>query len=831
MCFSALASGVLAAPAQAKDADTVISIAEPAGFETLSRTQDMLVDVYFGGVRIGETRILAQPGSVTFVDPDKVFALLPKVTDPTKVVAVLATPGLPANSNLVCGQTGNPVECGRLSPDVAGVILDRSAFRVDVFVNPRFLDADSQNETFLEASSDGLTMMNTFGAVFSGQSGPGLDYHAVQNAFIVGSGDKRVRSTLTYATGQGFEVPELTLEWDQPGVRYLAGALRAPGGDFGGRNRVVGLGIQSQIDTRLDRDELIGSPLIAFLDRRSRVDVLVDGRVVHSAIYEAGNQRIETSSLPYGSYDIVLRVQEPAGPAREERRLFSKNLRVPSMGRTDFYAFGGMLTKDGSQSALAPSGQTYVQAAVAHRLSDRWALEGIAQSVDWDLSAQLGAIFLASFASFRAAAFIDGSGNTGGLFQVTSSGVSPLNFNFDVRRFSGALARSTSPLTLGSNSALGTDEYAQRNYTQASGVISYAHANLRLLGTLALRQAEGEGLRYSIGPSIEWDVLRKGPLSVALRSEVTATDQGQAAFAGLAVRFAGARTQFSSSGGARHSSIAGDSRGSGYQSAFQGGLTAALGQSELALGAGYERQPSERNAILSADLRHPLASVVGDFVRNDTGASASNQYSVGLQSTLIAGAGVATLAGRTTSESVVVAQLRGATEQDRFEVLVNDQVAGEVAGEGLLKLALPAYRQYDLRIRSVGGSLVSYDSASRRVVLYPGSVTKLDWTTTPVSILFGQLLTPEGQPVAHASITGDAAWAETDDNGYFQIETSLGSDLTVATAGGATFPLSIPLIDATEKVVRLGAVSCCGQPGTTHTALEVAKLSVVGDHR
>ena len=52
-------------------------------------------------------------------------------------------------------------------------------------------------------------------------------------------------------------------------------------------------GIESQIDTRLDKDEILGSPVVVYLDQRARVDVMRDGRVLNSAMYEAGNQQVD----------------------------------------------------------------------------------------------------------------------------------------------------------------------------------------------------------------------------------------------------------------------------------------------------------------------------------------------------------------------------------------------------------------------------------------------------------------------------------------------------------------------------------------------------------
>ncbi|WP_163471554.1 TcfC E-set like domain-containing protein, partial [Escherichia coli] len=75
-----------------------------------------------------------------------------------------------------------------------------------------------------------------------------------------------------------------------------------PGADLVGRRRILGVGVSSQFDTRADRMQLFGSPLVVFLGQRSRVDIYVEGRLVSSQSFEAGNQTLDTNSLPDGSY-------------------------------------------------------------------------------------------------------------------------------------------------------------------------------------------------------------------------------------------------------------------------------------------------------------------------------------------------------------------------------------------------------------------------------------------------------------------------------------------------------------------------------------------------
>ena len=118
-------------PAQAEaaghPAHATIKTGEPAGFSNLVAPQRAVVDIYFGGKRLGDAQVIFQPGSIQFVDPDKLIEQLSDLTDAAAVRIVLAEPNLPNNSGLVCMLGSNPTTCGRLSPQVAGVIFDRWA--------------------------------------------------------------------------------------------------------------------------------------------------------------------------------------------------------------------------------------------------------------------------------------------------------------------------------------------------------------------------------------------------------------------------------------------------------------------------------------------------------------------------------------------------------------------------------------------------------------------------------------------------------------------------------------------------------------------------------
>jgi hypothetical protein len=829
-CGTILATAM---PALARAADPpVIVVGEPEGFANLTSERTVLVDVYFGGQRRGEAQIEVVPGSVTLVDPRAVPDLLPAVTDRALVETALGAGHLAANSELVCTPGADPRRCGRLAPATVGVIYDREKFRLDVFLNPQLVAVqENVEEQYLPAAQGGPSLVNSLGAVLSGRSGAGGGYYNVFDQLVLAHGERRLRAEVSYATGLGLETERLAFEWDRPGLRYSAGALWAPGSEIAGRRKLIGVGVETQIDTRLDKDEILGSPVVVYLDQRSRVDVVRDGRVLNSAIYEAGNQQVDTSSLPDGSYDIVLRIVEPGRPAREERRFFTKSRRIPSPGRTDFFAYGGMLVEDIHRGSLEPSSHPYVQASVARRLSESWALAGGIEATDEGASAELSTTLLTPLAQIRAAAVADLDGGYGGIVQLASAGTSRLSFNFDIRRIerAGDDAAPVAPPAPGNPFGVPDLVGPGGSYSQLGGIVSYSRVNLRFLGTVFYRDDEDEAARYSIGPAVEWDFLRKGKLTLTLRGDFAATERGNSGFAGVSLRLLGASTTVTALGGARASGIPNDDLGEGPVAALAGSWNPQVGGGDLSLGAGLEHQPRQDNLIVSSEFRHPLGSLSGDVVRSDGPGAAVTQYSLGLQTTFIAGAGAVQVAGKTTTESMIVAQVDGAREGETFDVLVNEQVAGSIDGARPLALALPAYRAYAVRIRPTGAALLAYDNSARSVGLYPGSVTRLEWRVAPVVIKVGRLVSPDGVPVRGASITGQGIWSETDDEGYFQIEAPDDAELTVTLPDGSSFTTTLPAGEATDGIARIGAVVCCGRREVRLGALDVPEPAFRSD--
>lgn len=811
----ALSSTALGWPGGARaeaTAELAISVVEPAGFEALAAEQTLLVDVYFGGRRIGEAEIETSRGDVSFADPQALVAMIPGLEDSARLLPSIAAGTLPANGRLACAQGADRSACGRLEPGELGVILDRDNLRLDLFVNPRLLAvAAPVAETYLPPPAAGLSLINAVGAVISGTTeGRDGTLYDVSDRLLVGLGQSRLIAEFGHSSDLGFRSEQVVFEQDLPEKRLLAGAFSVANSELIGRQKLLGIGIESQIDTRADREDILGAPVVVFLSQRSKVDILRDGRILASRAYEAGNQKLDTSALPEGAYEITLRIAEARGGQREETRFFSKSRRVPSFGRQDFFAFAGLRIDD--PLSLRPSDTPLVQAGVARRLTRHLALDAMATLSGGEAGMQAGGTFMTPVVTVRAAVLGTSDGSRGGLLQLSSSGYSRLNFSAELRRLdlAGDGGRISAFAPARFDLAEVSESPASKpadSFWQAAATVSYGTGGLQLFGSAFYRRNDGEAESYGVGPSVRWEFLQSDALRLAVDGNAVATRRGTTGYVGISLSLVGRSRSLSASAGPRLSSVRGEADG------LAGTLTGALQASdfiggELNLAAGYERQPGLHAVNASGQLRGEALSLAADVIRSDDRDRSQTRYSASAQTVLAVGPGAAALQGRGSSDSLVVARVKGARASDRFEVLVNDTAAGALSGGESLALSLPSYRAYDVRLRAVGGELVSYDGSTRRIGLYPGNVRVLEWDARPIRVIIGRLLFEDGSPVAGARLKAPGGLAETDPQGNFQIESAGDGYLDVTLASGLDYRVAVPDQEAAEWAM-VGDLRCC----------------------
>jgi hypothetical protein len=786
LAFTVSAAFIFAEQAQASGRAGFTASA-PEGFETLAAERHLVLDAHFGGKKLGEVRATVRPGFLTFDDPAAVARLIPDVARPEELASSL-TGTLASNVALACGAARRE-GCGLLDAERSGIILDEERFRVDIFVHPDLLERpDAAAQAFLPEPDGEPALISLFG---------GTSLGAV-----------RLRSDSSLSTGSELTFDNLTIEADRRDWRYEAGIFWAPGTDLIGRRKILGVGAASQLDTLQDKDLVQGTPLTIFLQQPAKVDVLVDGRIVSSRIYPAGNRLVDTAGLPNGSYDVLLKIQEDGRPVRMEQRFFTKGSAMAPLGRPLFSVFAGLLPS--STQGLALDGDIFFyEAAAAYRLTPALGLDAALLGTQHKGILEAGANYDSRLVQVRAAALASTSRDYGALLRVSTTGKGPVSLSFDLRKVVSKYGRPLIPVS-SSNGTFSEDPesgFADRgSYTQLLSILGYrlGQANFRLTGIY--RKDGSEDADYSIGASVEVPVVRTSRWDIVLLADARRTDEDFASFIGARILLNRGNFSFSGSGGLRRESDrpGGDNRIVGEaQAAYYRQLE---NHSQLAGDIAVGRDVDGSYARASANARSGALNARADLLHQF--GDQATQYAATIDGGIALSKDGIAIAGRDMNDTAIMVSINGGDPAQKFELLVDDVARGSIAGDERKLLFLQPYETYEVRLRPLGAQIASFDTAARRVTLYPGNVAKLNWTITPLFILFGRAIDGHGAPLANADISGSHGIGRTDAGGYFQVETKSGDNLKLAGEAGTSCSMEVGPDRAVDGLVSAGDMMC-----------------------
>lgn len=798
-----------------------ISVGAPEGFAELSAEQASIVDIYYGGRLVGEARIHTVNGTVNFDEPADVVSFLPALKDPEATKRILASGRLAGNANLACSPNRDASTCGRLTAQSLGIIHDKNNQKIDIFVAEALLAAPAEEIRYLPSPGAGVSVLNTVAGLVSGSSDGGTAF-TVQNRLLLAERNRRLRADLSYSDRIGINADEIVFEIDRPEYRYSAGAFWINSSTIIGRKKVLGAGVQTQLDTRIDREAAYGTPLIVFLDQQSKVSIVRDGRLISTKIYEAGSQRLETSGLADGSYEVVLQIEPLSGGLRQERRFFSKNRALPTLGRRALSAHAGLLVDNTGENFLEITGTPFAQASIGIRKSKSLALEATVFATGEIGVVEAGAYLLTSSATLKFSGIGSTDGSYGAMLQVHSEGDSRFNYNFDLRHINASgsqnIFQQDQNFDPARDPAVGL--LPGGAISQASGTVGLSLRGAQVLGSASYRRDAAGQSNYSFGPSVRWDFYQHDRFRLTLNGDVVFTDRGESGFLGVSLNMFGDRASISSSAGVRRSALGRKETETGVVSSLFGSWqnTGESGR-DIRLSGGYNRDLGQSAVSASANVRSAALQLTGDISHGQFSGRNATQYSGGFSTTVSANADAVELDSRATSESVLIVRIDGASPTDRFDVLVNGAEVGLVSQDKAFSLALPTYHKYSVRIRPDEGGLVHYDGASKEISVFPGSVVSLNWDIKPLKVVFGRLVSSAGAPVPNASLVGEGGIGQTDEHGYFQIETVSGSELDVLLADGRPFKITLPPGDIGSRFQKVGDLACCTATNQTSFAL------------
>ena len=767
----------------------------PEGFEDLNQAVVNEVDVYYGGYYLTSVLASFSRTMITFLAPEQLAQTVRDLETPEQFEALLAEP-LYANPELICGSRYS-IDCGKLQTESVEVIFDVSKLRADLFIGSRFLKLRTLDQLeYLPASDAGFSILDDFSLNFSGDNGDDSDWrYNLSNITMLSSGEQRVLMRSNYAD-QELKVEQLAFQREFRGRDLRVGLMRENAGNFRlMKDRLFrGVAYQSSLTTRRNLDFALGSEVNLFLDSRSRVEIYKDGRLQASDYYDIGNQIIDTSNLPDGSYPIEIRIINNANEERVEERFYSKTSQLPPADQMLYFLQVGqdLLEEEGS-TLPKETGTEFLRAGLSRRVSDT--LGGYAGlSVDQD-SQMIETGFFKQGEKFELQALFGYDSYKVSAFDIA------LRYRFDfgdLRLNSRKISDEKIPF--GEQSQIGRSiEQQNVNLSVRSRIGNFSFFYRRNV-------RDEDGAEENFG--LRWNANRLfGIRGLSTRFELSENDGSQLAVLSLDYRIQGrsfdgsVRSRWQQEDESDGQKIR--ERREEYNVTWKKGESGE-NQYRLGLNANIDEEKTYE-ARLQASTHLGKAEITAQYRDSNNLIN----YNGSVKSTLGFTHGQLALGGKRQSNAGFLVNVKNpGLDKAPVDILVNNQKVAEIEAGRKLFVPVSTYRTHELRLLPAGDQLAQIEQRPISKTFYPGNVIPVEITIDSVFVVIGRVSDSNGSIVDNALVENAASLALTDDSGFLQAELKRGSTEIVLRKGSRRCTIPLAKVDVKEDVAYLGALTC-----------------------
>ena len=790
----------------------------PPGFEGLGGPVAQIVDVYLGDRRMGTTGITVTADEFEFDAVDEVVSMLDGLEDVAPLLPVLRGP-MRTNAARRCYAVGDPAGCGTVETDTVAALYDESALRLDLFVAPSLLPVDGLGARYLDAPERRPSAILSLGTVASDADGAGeLD---ATGGLLVGYGATHLSVRADYTSrGDRSRLREARLARFAGDHEYALGSFGfAPGAGLLNAD-LLGASVATSWRLRTDAERAFAAELVVYLPRRAIVQLLVDDRIYHAESYPAGNQGIDTSALPDGTYELEIRTVGEGVETRTETRLYTKSASIPPPGQTvlaltaglplffDDDAPGAPIGDDIGNGLDAASGETaagatpgaggslgddrflpsvesvpVLGASAARRLSDRdaWRL-GLLQVGDVTVAQ-------AEYVRLGARYALELGGSAGGRGVLAAGARASL--------FAGGWSATLSHTSARADADLGDDpdagtvfeRFFPSDADQSFVSVARSFGSTQLGGRLSRRRGDATGSVEEASLFARRRLFRSRGLDAAVEADWTRTETGSRA--GVAVRVFFGRSAL---------------RGSAYAGArsFEGGSVepvagVGVGTGSRAVGtlrwrtdARLDVDGDGRRLGVGAELEHPWFAAGASTDWTEERGDVSRTSLASLRAQVGIDARGAAIGGVEQASAGVIVDVGGEPRGARFDIEIDgiDAGTGEIGSARFI--ALQPFRAYRVRLVPRGVLSNGIGERAHEFTLFPGSVQRIDVEARREVLLIATLVDERGAAIVDATFETARGPVLIDSSGVFQAELSPGETFEVRRDGRAVCEFDAP---------------------------------------
>jgi len=775
----------------------------PPGFEQFADRQSEDISLYYDGVSLLTARIVVESDSYLFSDPLRVANELTKlkIADRTTLEYFLSEP-FPVSDAGICVVDTRPQNCQTQQPLEIALLPKLDENRVDILIN---LDSNGQDrlaDTFLPASSSGL----------SARAGVRATYASV--GAQAGTVDGNVDASISYGNGGVFaknsfsgrgnenRLNELFFSHQFEQHQLKIGTVAFQQSEFLLNRELVGVDWSTSFNRFTNIRELYSTPIYVTLSSPSVVQLLVNKNLRSSESLPPGNHRLNTTNLPNGTYEVEVRIQDASNGIQTQRQFFSKRLSLPppdkviyslSAGRPrllddkPFGTTGDALFAGSISKRLSPTlGLDVEIAAFANEQTAQARLSRIGTNYELSLGALVGTESMLG-SSFRAA-------YTAADFRLYFQGTRfssnhDLQANEDIAQF---VRDDFYSRAIGGSFKLGEYRFGllAENIVEDSveGVEERERFSARLRRRLPIG-SPGSSMSAAYLDTdtkselqLQIDLVLDGPESKHKTTLEFVKPEGSAIQPALGYQYTYNPTDGFTPFGTADASLAFLSRVSEKDSFAGGDLRLTHQFYDLGLGIDLFDDP------------------ISNDIEARTIASIGTQLAVSKDKVAV---------GRNTGQTAgVIIDVDGQPEGSTFDVKVNGSQRGVGRVGSKFFLPLQPFRQHRIDLLPHSIVLGNFESSSRSVTLYPGNVAVLQVDVQGRYLLITRFADSEGEIISDKVIRYQGQPYYIKGDGVVQIEVVSGDNLDIDLGEDELCSVDIPNPNGKEIVIESVPLVC-----------------------
>lgn len=781
----------------------------PAGFQFLLEKQTTAIDVFFGGVYITTTLATYSPSDIEFHEPEEIVSRLNNLLTPQQVIHAL-TGSIDSHVGEVCYRSTDS-DCGKLQPDEVGVIFDEGRFRADLFINPNLLSIQQQDfQRYLPRSESGFSHINALTLLYTGGDS-GEDVIALNGQTLLSHEQQRLISSWGYsssdAEGDALSVRTFYWQMDDHDVQYQAGWFTSEARflSFLPSEELLGFRYSTSLKARTDLSFTNGTPIQLYLPNRSRINIFKDGRFYSTAVYDPGNQLLDTSTLPEGAYEIEMEIVDLAGNKERVTRFFTKSPRLAPLDQDLYFLeIGDLQSSLVGETFPDSEGELIIQGGYSHRITDVLGIN-VGMSVNsTELLIETGFYYLDDWFDLEPKILL-GSGK---------------DYGYSLQGFGRYQDWSMSYYFKRVWSDNGFDLTEDTFFRVASALkqhqVTLGHPlwGGNLQGRYSISQpadaetSETSSIAYS-RPLPFWS--NWGRLN--FQSEFTRSDKDRLVMFRLDWSWRQDSVYHNANMQLRREELD-DYKANLFRAGYSGNwLDEDLWQEDVGLSWHAEKDLDNDVYGVSANAQNYYGSAMLTADYRNTLDGSYKIYSAQVSSSFAGEGKRWGVGGKQYGMGAIVVDVKNQTNPEAvYSLQVNNLSYGEIPAGKRLVIPVVPYQTYDVTIKDVGTSYVSFERPTQTATIYPGNVKAFSWEARSLVVLIGRVVRQvpgcldEAEascwdPLIFARARNVNDFAATNTDGYVQTEVYRTSKFISFTKRGEECKVDLSGLDMSQDMI------------------------------